>query len=151
MNLSDKILSIKNKLRAKANLNVTTEGHPDKDFYPVKCNITNKRTDEMWSVEFHSKPYDDPDCVTPVEWCAQLKDTQGTLLETLDIRRYFSDKRTDEILAENSGYEYIWNAVNDQFAKFQKEHKHIIDKRSKMRHNVEIASAMKIMDDFLKR
>ena len=151
MNISDNILRIKNKLRANANLDVTTEGHPDKDFYPERCNITNKLTDEMWSVEFHSKPYDDPDGVTPVQWCAQLKDTHGSLLETRDIRRYFSDNRTDEIVAENSGYEYIWNAVNDQFAKFQKEHKHIINTRSKMRRNAEITSTNKIKDYFLKR
>lgn len=150
MTVSNEILKVRNKICAKALLEVKTEGDAKDSLYPDKCNIVNKKTGEKWSVEFHSKPYDDPDFISPTEWYAELKDNQGKSLEKRDIDRYLWDKKADNILIKESGYEPIWNAVNTEFKKFQKEHRRIINAEARDRRNAEIAPAVKRLKDFLK-
>ena len=151
MNISDNILKIKNKIYSKALLEITSEGDTSEWKYPEKCNIINKKTGEKWSVEFLSKPYDDPDGISPTEWCAQLKDEKGKLLETKDIDRYFGEKTLDRILIKDSGYRPIWQAVNVEFKKFQMKYRRIRDKKDKTAQNATTISAMKKLENFLKR
>ena len=151
MSVSDEILKIRNKVYAKALLEVSTEGDVKQNSYPDKCNITNKKTGERWSVEFHSKPYDDPDGISPTEWYAELKDECGKSVEKRDIDRYFSEKKTDNILIRYSGYGPIWDSVNSEFKKFQREQHHIRDDERKNRHNAEVVLAMKKLENFLKK
>ncbi len=151
MNISDNILRLKNKIRAKVLLEVSTEGNASEWKYPEKCNIINKKTGEKWSVEFHSKPYNDPDGISPTEWYAELKDNRGKSLEKKDIYRYFGEKTLDRIDFKGSGYGPIWNSVNIEFKKFQMKYRRIRDKEAKMRHDANAIPAMQKLGNFLKK
>ena len=106
---------------------------------------------KQWSVEFHSKPYDNPDGISPTQWYAELKDAQGKSKEKRDIFQYSEEKTTDKILTEKSGYSPIWDVVNIEFKKFQIEHRRIKNKENKMRQNAEVVSAMKRVESFLEK
>jgi len=151
MNISDEILKIRNKIYAKALLEISVEGDVRKDLYPDKLNVINKKTGKRWSVEFYSKPYDDPDGISPTEWCADLKDEKGSVLESAYIDRYFGEKTPDKILFGNSGYGPIWNSVNIEFKKFQREHRRIRDAEEEKEQHNNIVPAMKKLEDFLKK
>ena len=151
MNVSDKILKLKNKIYAKALLEISVEGDVRKDFYPDKLNVINKKTGKRWSVEFYSKPYDDSDGISPTEWCADLKDEKGSVLESAYIDRYFGEKTPDKILFGNSGYGPIWDSVNIEFKKFQREHRRIRDKEYQMQAEASITPAIKKLENLLKK
>ena len=151
MTISDKILKARNCLLANALIEIKTEGDVDKCSYPQRCIVTNKKNEKKWSVEFHSKPYDDPDGILPVEWYAELKDEKGNSLETKDIDRYFYNNKPDDILIGESGYSPIWRSVNREFKKFQREHSRIIDNKERKRCNDKIAPAIINLRNFLGR
>ena len=151
MSISDEILRIRNKIYSKALLEVSVEGDVRKNSYPDKLNVINKKTGRRWSVEFHSKAYDDPDGIFPTSWYADLKDEKDNVLESAPIDRYFGEKTPDKILFRNSGYGPIWNSVNVEFKKFQRKHRRIRDAEAKKEQHNNIVPAMKKLEDFLKK
>ena len=151
MDISNKILGLRNRVLAKMLLEVSVEGDAEKEFYPDKCNILNKKTGEKWSAEFYSYPYDDPDGISPTEWYAQLKDERGKVLEKRDIDRNFSTKIADSICIGDSGFGPIWSSVNTAFKDFQQEHRRIQKREAKMEQTAKTTSAMRRLDDFLRK
>ena len=152
MTISDEILKARNSLLTNVLIEIKIEGNADKCIYPQRCIVTNKKNGKKWSVEFHSKPYDDPDSISPVDWYAELKDEKGNSLETKDIDRHFyPDIKLDSILIGKSGYRPIWRSVNSEFKKFQREHRRITNNKERKRCNDEIAHTMINLRNFLRR
>ncbi len=129
MSVSDEILKIKNKICAKALLEVSTEGNVKEWSIPYRCNVVNKKSGEKWCVEFHTMPTEDPDGIDPAIWCADLKNGKGEVLESV----YFSEKIPDKLLPEKSAYKHIWKSVSTEFKKFKEQHRLIKDNEEKGR------------------
>ena len=150
MNISNEILKIRNRLYTKARIEVKTEEDPAIHKYPGKFKVTNKKTGEAWTVELDIKR-DNDEGISPDKWYAQLKDSSGKLLETRDISRNLLDpKSIDRIYDGDSGYEPIWDAVNTEFKKFQKEHVRIESNKFKSDCDAKNVAAMKKLRTFLK-
>lgn len=144
MSVSDDILKIKNKICAKALLEVSTEGNVREWSIPYRCNVLNKKTGEKWCVEFHTMPREDPDWIYPSIWCADLKNEKGEVLESV----YFSEKIPDKLLPEKSAYKHIWKSVSTEFKNFKETHRHIKDNEEKGRGATNL-SAIKKLKKFL--
>lgn len=126
MNLADKLREAKNKLYLKANIRVTCEGDPSQHVFPDKCHITNEKTGEKWSVKFECEPTTDP--YDHDDYFAILKDENGKLLDKGKISWTYpglSNKPTLETIYGTREYRPIWDKVNSEFKRFQKEHHHI--------------------------